>query len=82
MLEALAVGKACYARLYSYSREGIFDSPGIPSHQGWGVGVFFVKFLHPQYPTAGLREDCERTRYGRNDEMKARNKSKEKPQTQ
>ena len=33
-LEALAVGKACYARLYSYSRlskrESEFDSPRLP----------------------------------------------------
>ena len=41
-LEALAVGKACYTRLYSYStlknKKGTFDSPGLPP-RGGGVGV-------------------------------------------
>ena len=49
-LEALAVGKACYARHYSYSRfkkRELLISLG--SHQG------VLKLLRPQYPSAGSR---------------------------
>ena len=49
MLEALVEGKACYARLYSYSRL----TKGKPltalgCHQGGS------SFLRPQYPSAGF----------------------------
>ena len=45
-LQALAVGKACYEKLYIDSRlkKGTIDNPWLPPGD---------KFLRPQYPTAG-----------------------------
>ena len=51
-LEAMAVGKTWFARLYSYSRLKNRELwVALDSHQG------FFNFLHPRYPHRGVGTD-------------------------